>query len=252
MNPSVVQQFLRRVSRRQKIVSLARQWRFFLLIAMGFYASALLASRLFGLLPGWFTPVTLAVFPTGALVLAWIFYHRTGVTDAARLADRRTGTHDLFLTASLIEHSLGAYQDLVLKDAEQRAAQMLPQKVVPFNWQRDTFRVCAALAVLTVAVYWLAAIRSVRLAPTATAIGRTARAGARNQQSHRSPGRAARTETHRGANRRGETGHWPISKKLFRTQSQTTKPARWRASTSSKRSSASSGNRRARKNSRTP
>src|ERR1035438_8820828 len=111
MSASVVQQFLRRVSRRQKIVSLAREWRLFLLIALSFYASALLASRLFGLLPAWFTPVTLAVFPASALALAWIFYHRTDVTDAARLADAQMGTHDLFLTASMIEHSLGAYQD---------------------------------------------------------------------------------------------------------------------------------------------
>ena len=116
---------------------------------------ALLASRLFGLLPGWFTPVTLAVFPAGALVLAWIFYRRADVTDAARLADAQMGTHDLFLTASLIEHSLGAYQDLVLNDAEQRAAKMLPQKVVPYHWQRDTFRICAALAVLGLGVYVL-------------------------------------------------------------------------------------------------
>jgi hypothetical protein len=50
MSPSVVKHFLRRVSRRQKTASLARQWRFILLIAMGSYASALLASRLFGLL----------------------------------------------------------------------------------------------------------------------------------------------------------------------------------------------------------
>ena len=155
MSASVVQLFLRRISRRQKIVSIARQWRFFLLISLGVYASALLASRLLGLLPAWFTPVTLAVFPAGALVLAWIFYHRTDVTDAARLADTRMGTHDLFLTASLIEHSLGAYQELVLKDAEQRAAKMLPQNVVPFNWQRVTFRICAALAVLSLGVYVL-------------------------------------------------------------------------------------------------
>jgi len=155
MSPSVVQQFLRRVSRRQMIVSLARQWRLFLLIALGFYAVALVASRLLGLLPSWFTPVTLAVFPAGALVLAWIFRRRTDVTDAARSADARMGTHDLFLTASLIEHSLGAYQDLVLKEAEQRAAKMAPQKVVPYHWQRDTFRICTALAVLALAAYCL-------------------------------------------------------------------------------------------------
>ena len=155
MSSSVVQQFLRRVSRRQQFVSLARQWRFVLLIALGVYASALLVSRLFGLLPAWFTPVTLAVCPAGALILAWLFYHRTDLTEAARLADRQARTHDLFLTASLIEHSLGAYQDLVLKDAEQRAARMIPQKVVPFQWQRDAFRICVALAVLALAAYGL-------------------------------------------------------------------------------------------------
>jgi hypothetical protein len=155
MSSSVVQTFLRRVSRRQQVVSLARQWRIILLIALGVYTSALLISRLLGLLPAWFSPVTLAVCPAGALVLAWLIYRRTDATGAARLADRQAGTHDLFLTASLIEHSLGAYQDLVLKDAEQRAAKMLPQKVVPYRWQRDTSRICVALVVLALAAYGL-------------------------------------------------------------------------------------------------
>jgi hypothetical protein len=122
---------------------------------MGVYAAALLASRLFGLFPAWFTPVTLAAFLAGALALGWIFYQRTDVTDAARLADKQMGTHDLFLTALLIGHSLGAYQDLVLKDAEQQAAKMLPKNVVPFNWQRDAVRMCAALAVLCLGIYVL-------------------------------------------------------------------------------------------------
>jgi hypothetical protein len=155
MSPSIVQQFLRRVSRRQKIVLLVRRWRLFLLIAVSLYASALLASRLFGLLPGCFTLLTLVIFLAGPLFLAWISYHRTDVTDAARLADAQMGTHDLFLTASQIEHSLGAYQLLVLTDAEQRAAAMLPQKVVPYDWGRDTFRICAALAALILALYVL-------------------------------------------------------------------------------------------------
>ena len=155
MSSIVVQHFLRRVSRRQQVVSLARQWRLFFRLAMGFYASALLVSRLFGLLPAWFTPVTLVVLPVGALVLAWIFYPRTGVKDAARWADTQMATQDLFLTAALIENSLGAYQDLVLNDADQRAANVLPQNIVPYQWQRDTFRLCAALAVLSLAVYGL-------------------------------------------------------------------------------------------------
>jgi hypothetical protein len=155
MRPFVVQHFLRQVSRRQKFVSLARRCRFVLLVATGFYATALLASRLFGLLPEFFTLVTLAILPAGALVVAWIHYRRPGVTDAARLVDTQLGTNDLFLTAALIEQSLGAYQDLVLKDAEQRAAKVLPKNVVPYKWQRDTFRICAMLAVLGLGVYVL-------------------------------------------------------------------------------------------------
>jgi hypothetical protein len=152
MNPFILQQFLRRVSRRQSVVTFARQGRFFLLIALGFYAVALLTSRLLGVLPGWFTPISLAAFPIGALVLAWIFHRRTGIGDAARLADARLATQDLFLTASQIEHSLGAYQELVLHEAGQRAGQTLPSQVVPCPWQRDTFRICALVAVLGVAV----------------------------------------------------------------------------------------------------
>jgi hypothetical protein len=155
MNPSVVQHFLRRVSRRQNVVSFGRQWRFVLLVALGIYSLALLVSRLFGLLPGWFTPTTSMVFLVSTLILGWIFYHRTDATEAARLADARMGTHDLFLTASLIGHSLGAYQDLVLQEAEQRAAKVLPKSIVPYSWQGDTLRVCAALALLGLGVYFL-------------------------------------------------------------------------------------------------
>jgi hypothetical protein len=155
MSPSVVQQFLRRVGRRQKVVSLARQWRFFLLIAVGLYASALLLSRLGGLLPGWFTPATLALLPAIALGAAWLSYRRPDPTEVARRADAQMATHDLFLTASLIDHSLGAYQDLVLNEAERRASRMLPQDVVHYPWQRDTIRVLAALGLLWLGVLLL-------------------------------------------------------------------------------------------------
>lgn len=155
MNASVVRQFLWRVNRRQRIAAFARQERLFLLIAMGAFALALLISRFFGFLPGWFTPVSLAAVLAGASVLAWVFYRRAQITDAARLADERMGTHDLFLTASLLDNSLGAYQDLVLNEAEQRAGTALPGKIVPFPWQRGTLRLCAAVALVCLGVYFL-------------------------------------------------------------------------------------------------
>lgn len=155
MKPSGVQLFIRQVCRRQMIVSLARQWRLFLWVALGVYAVALLAARLGGVFPGWFTLATLAVFLALASVLAWVSYRRTTPIAAARLADAHMGTQDLYLTASLIDHSLGAYQSLVLQAAEQRAAQMSPKEVVPFHWQRDALKVIAAVLVLSLGMYFL-------------------------------------------------------------------------------------------------
>ncbi|HLX70721.1 MAG TPA: hypothetical protein VKV04_13925 [Verrucomicrobiae bacterium] len=152
MSVTALQQFLRRVAWRQNVVSFARQGRLFLVVAIGLYALALLLSRLLGLIPAWFTPWTLALPPAVALLFAWVFYRRPHATDAARVADANMGTHDLFLTASVIGSSLGDYQELVLKEAEQRATGTEAGKVVPYHWQRDTMRVCGALALVAVGV----------------------------------------------------------------------------------------------------
>lgn len=152
MSVTVLQQFLRRVAWRQNVVSFARQGRLFLVIAIGLYAVALLLSRLLGLIPAWFMPWTLVLLPAVALLFAWVFYRRPHATDAARVADANMGTHDLFLTASVIGSSLGDYQELVLKAAEQRATGTEPGNVVPYHWQRDTMRVCGALALVAVGV----------------------------------------------------------------------------------------------------
>jgi len=155
MNPSGVQQLLRRVGRRQEVVLLARRSRLFLLIATALYALALLISRLFALFPPWFTPATLALAPAVALILAFLTHHRPDPLDAARLVDGRIKTRDLFLTASLIDHSLGTYQVLVLKQAEQQAAKVLPQQVVRYDWHRDAVMVCGVLAMTILGVYFL-------------------------------------------------------------------------------------------------
>ena len=155
MTESIVQQFLRRVAGRQRVVFLSRRLRVFVLIAIGAYAFALLLSRLLGVIPAWFSPLTLAVVPAGALLAAWIFHRRPNVKEAAVLADRRMATHDLFLTASLINGSAGEYQELVLKNAEQCAREAVPKKIVPYDWQRDMFRIGAALALLAAGVILL-------------------------------------------------------------------------------------------------
>jgi hypothetical protein len=155
MSISLVQQFLRRVGWRHEVLCLARRWRLFLLIGIGIYAFALVLSRILGVIPGFFTPLTLALLPAATLLLAWISYRRPRPTDAARLADSQLATHDLFLTTSLIGSALGSYQELVLQEAERRATGVLPQKVVPFHWQRDALRIGVALALLTATVFFM-------------------------------------------------------------------------------------------------
>ncbi|HEX9047802.1 MAG TPA: hypothetical protein VF988_12315 [Verrucomicrobiae bacterium] len=155
MNQPGVQNFLRRVGQRKRVVNFARQGRAFVLIALGVYLLALLLSRLLGVLPGWFSPVSLAAWLAGVLLAALIFHRRPAHGEAARLVDAHLGTLDLFLTASQIEHSLGDYQELVLRQAETRAADVPPQKVVPYAWQRDTVRVAGVVAVLVLGIYFL-------------------------------------------------------------------------------------------------
>jgi hypothetical protein len=89
------------------------------------------------------------------LLLAYVSYRRPRETDAARVTDAHMATHDLFLTASLIGNSLGSYQELVLQEAGHRVKTAVPAKVLPFRWQRDTARLCAALALLALGVYLL-------------------------------------------------------------------------------------------------
>src|SRR4051794_15558455 len=98
MSVSPVQQFLRRVWWRHTVVCLARRWQFFSLIGIGLYSVALLLSRLLGLIPPLFTPMSLAILPAATFILAWLSYRRPRASDAARVADAQMGNHDLFLT----------------------------------------------------------------------------------------------------------------------------------------------------------
>jgi hypothetical protein len=56
----------------------------------------------------------------------------------------------LFLTVALIEKSAGEYQSLVANAAEERAAKVQPDAIVPFQWTRRVAR--AALVAVLVAV----------------------------------------------------------------------------------------------------
>jgi hypothetical protein len=126
----------------------------FILLALA-YAVLLLCSRLLGVVPDWFHPLTLVTLLAAALALAVTLYRRPSMAQVARLVDRQMRTEELFLTAALIGSSAGKYQKLVLQRAEQRAPSIAPHQVVPFRWWPGSRNVALALGALLVAGLFL-------------------------------------------------------------------------------------------------
>jgi hypothetical protein len=107
------------------------------------------------LVPPWFTRGSLAVVPLIAVLLALLFRRRPSRLDSARLADVRTGSKDLFLTAVLADASPGDYRGLVLAEAERRAVTIKPEQVVRCEWGRCVGFCGGSLALLCATVFWL-------------------------------------------------------------------------------------------------
>lgn len=146
---------LRRVAARQRLVSLSRRLHRLFLVLAGAYLLGLCAGRLLGLAPHVFTPVTLLVVPAAALLVAALLTRPPRAVETARLVDERMKTHDLYLTAVMIDHSIGEFKPLVLETAEARAETIQPAQVAPFRWQRGARDVAVAAALLLLGVQFL-------------------------------------------------------------------------------------------------
>ena len=129
-------------------------YRSFLVLAV-VYAAVLLVSRLSGKIPNHFEPMTLLVIPAAAVLWGCLSLRRPSDPELARLVDEKTDTKDLYLTAALLSQSPGDYGPLVARDAEQRAASIKPDVVVPFHWQRRLAHTALTLCVLLAAILWL-------------------------------------------------------------------------------------------------
>lgn len=130
-----------KVVQRMRLAAVGRSFYLAFLILCSVFAAALLAVRLSGLVPGMLAPApgTWYMFssvPVMALLTALLVHRRPTLPDAAHLVDQSTGSKDLYLTLSLINTSAGEYQPLVLRSAESKAAGVLPERVVPFTWQK--------------------------------------------------------------------------------------------------------------------
>jgi len=146
---------LQRVAARQRARSLGASWYRFALILAVVYAVLFLCSRLLGIIPDWFAPISLLTVAAGAGALAIGLYRRAALTDAARLVDTRMQTDDLFLTTALIASSAGRYKPLVLSQAEKAAPSVRPKLVVPFRWGAKARNAALVLSVLLAGIFLL-------------------------------------------------------------------------------------------------
>ncbi|MBM4041896.1 MAG: hypothetical protein FJ290_25650 [Planctomycetes bacterium] len=142
------QRLLGQVALRQRLAAAGRRLHLFALALAALYGALLLVSRLLGLIPNWFSLLTLALVPGAALALALALDRCPTRSDAARRVDFAAGTHDLFLTSSLLASSPGEFKPIVLAQAEERAAKLAPNRILPYRWEDKAAHVAAALFVL--------------------------------------------------------------------------------------------------------
>ena len=152
---SHTQRLMRQTSARHFVAALGGRFHVALLVCAALYLALLLASRLLGLMPDWFTPVTLAAIPGAALLAALALARRGSAKTIARLIDTRTGGKELFFTAAMIGETPGEFGPIVMEQAEARAEKIRAAQVVPFRWQRGVRDLGLALALLFAAVHFL-------------------------------------------------------------------------------------------------
>ena len=146
---------MRCVRRRLRTVAVSRRAYVVLLALCGAYAAVLLASRLLGVIPDVFVPLTLAAIPAAAALLGLLLHRQPTWEETARRIDRRGGTKDLFLTVALLDGSPGEFQPIVAVQAERKASEIRPEDVVPFRWGRQCVAVLVSLLVLFAGVQFL-------------------------------------------------------------------------------------------------
>ena len=152
---SETEQLFKRTASRALLATFARNFHRAFLGAALLYSIALLVSRLLGLIPNSFSPVSLALIPSAALLAALSTTRRPSNKQVARLIDSNANGKELFLTAAMIGESPGEYRPIVIEQADSRAAKIAPAKVVPWHWQNSALQIAAALALLFAAAQFL-------------------------------------------------------------------------------------------------
>lgn len=151
---------LTKVAQRMRLAAVGRSFYLAFLILCSAFAVTLLVVRLSGLAPGLLAPsqgtwLALAAVPVLATLFALILHRKPTLPDAARLVDQSTGAKDLYLTLSLIDTAAGEYQPLVLRSAEAKSANVAPDRVVPFTWQKRFWHAVWLPGLIAVGVWFV-------------------------------------------------------------------------------------------------
>ena len=155
MNTPNTQRLLDRVRVRHFIALLGARFHRAWIVAAGVALALVVLARLLALIPDRGVFIGLCALAATPLLFALIATRRPKTKQVARLVDERTGSKELFLTAALIDESPGDFQPIVVEQAEKRAGEVEPARVVPFRWQRGLRDVLGSGAMIAVAVLWL-------------------------------------------------------------------------------------------------
>jgi hypothetical protein len=121
---------------------------FFVGVLCCVWLAALLCSRLTGLLPDFFSLRSAAIPLILGLGCGLLFHRRPSLKDAARLADAKLDSKDLFLNALLIDEAFGDYAPLLAAKAEAEAENIKPPAFVKIPWLPPLRNIVLACAVL--------------------------------------------------------------------------------------------------------
>lgn len=155
MTKSRLQRLIERVGRRQFFALLGAHWRSAWLSAAAVALGLVCATRLLALVPSQALIPALWALSVLPFIIAIILTRRPQPRQVARLIDERSGSKELFLTATLVTDNAREFQPIVVEQAEQRAGEIEPARIVPFHWQSGVRDVLAALALVAAAVWFL-------------------------------------------------------------------------------------------------
>ena len=136
------------VCRRRSLQRFSTRFASACLIWAALYLVLILVSRLTGLIPDIFSPVTVLTVPVLALVTAVLTHRKMTAEDGARLIDEKERAQDLFLTALRLDTHSGEFQPLVARQAGEAAAELRPAGIAPWKWNARFGYALVAIGVL--------------------------------------------------------------------------------------------------------